>query len=99
MTHNTPSAGTFPAGNIAPSEVRGQSGQFAAGADAHLPRSARNAAWTKRVVCWFAGAAVLGYGASLLVHLFLLLGFSLVVVAGAGVGAHPGGLPAGSHAM
>jgi len=45
----------------------------------------REVAWHERLVRRVVGAAAVGYGASLLVHLLLLLSLSMVVVAGTGL--------------
>lgn len=54
---------------------------------------ANGRSWLNWPLSWFAGAMALGYGASVVVHLFLLLGCSLMIVAGSR--AHEGAIIAG----
>jgi len=59
--------------------------QGAQSADARAGETGeREVAWHERLVRRVVGAAAVGYGASLLVHLLLLVSLSLVVVAGTG---------------
>ncbi len=50
----------------------------------HRARGKKRRDWNRRIARWFAGAAAMGYGTSLLVHAILLLCCSVIVVVGAG---------------